>query len=267
VPIDRGLLRWTAFLVAVDVAVWVAAWLWYAHVPIVGVLGAWCAASLAVVCVLYARTALGHNGGPVLRGEVHRWLWPLLLPYLMVSLGLYVLARLGRREEVVCEVVPGVYLGPRLFDRERAKLEATGVYVVVDLTSELPVSRVYGRAPFTRVALPLLDRSVPDAQQLDALVDALAARVRKGERLFVHCAFGRGRSALVACALVIALGHANTADGSLERVKAARPAVRLRSDAREALRGFAARYEALATGGGRHPPATPPPPESATKTS
>ena len=33
-------------------------------------------------------------------------------------------ARRYRREEVVCEVMPGVYLGPRLFDRERDRLTA-----------------------------------------------------------------------------------------------------------------------------------------------
>lgn len=240
-PLDRGLLRWTAVLFAVDLATWLMAWMWLDLSLVVSGLAAWSALSLLVVCALYLGAAWGVRTGPYLKGE--RWpvLQPLLLPFRAVSVVIYALARRFRREEVVCEVMPRVFLGPRLFDREREKLDAQGVTVVFDLTSELLTSRAYSSAPFTREAHALLDRTFPSDADLDALVDRVLAHLRAGRGVFIHCAFGRGRSALLACAVVIASGHASSSEASIAKVKSARPSVSIRRDGVEVLRRFAAR--------------------------
>ncbi len=239
--VDRGLLRWTALLLAVDLATWLMAWMWLDLSLVVSALAAWSALSLLAVSGLYLATARGFNAGPFLKGERWAVLQPVFWPFRVVSQAIYALARRLRREEVVCEVMPGLYLGPKLFDAERSKLEGRGVTVVVDLTSELPTSRTYSTAPFERVGHALLDRTFPSDEALDALVDAVLAHLGAGRGVFVHCAFGRGRSALVACAVVLAAGHASTAEEALAKVKAARPAVSIRRDGVEVLRRFAAR--------------------------
>lgn len=243
-PIDRGLLRWTAVLVAVDLATWLMAWLWLDLSRVVSALAAWAALSLGAVSVLYVATAFGARAGPVLKGEQMPWLQPVFWPFRAVSVLIYGLARRWRREEVVCEVMPRVFLGPRLFDGEHEMLRARNVTAVMDLTCELPTSRVYASAPFERIGYALLDRSFPGDEELDALVAQVLVQVAAGKGVFIHCAFGRGRSALVACAVVIAAGYARGADDALARVKAARPAVRIRRDGVEVLRRFAARHDA-----------------------
>ena len=247
--VDRGLLRWTAVLFAVDLATWLMAWMWLDLSQVVSFLAAWAALSLLAVCALYLVTAFGSRAGPLLKGERYALLQPVFWPFRGVSQVIYALARKGRREEVVCEVMPGVYLGPRLFDAERAKLEGRDVTVVVDLTSELPTSRTYSREPFVRVSHALLDRTFPRDADLDMLVDVVMGHLRDGRKVFIHCAFGRGRSALLACAVVYAAGYAASADEALARVKAARPAVSIRRDGVDVLRRFAARRPSVSARG------------------
>jgi len=70
-------------------------------------------------------------------------------------------------------------------------------------------------------SFPLPDlEPAPSLDALDAVVQSLAARVRAGETLFVHCAYGRGRTGLVAAALLGALYSTLSADEALARVDA-----------------------------------------------
>jgi hypothetical protein len=239
---DRGLLRWTYVLIAVDLATWLMAWMWLDLSYVVSALAAWAALSLGAVSVLYIAAAYGHHTGPWLKGERAPWLQPVFFPFRAISVLIYVLARRSRTENVVCEVAPRVFLGPRLFDSERSALETVRVTAVMDLTSELPTSRVYSHSPFERLGYCLLDRSFPNDCDLDELVASVVSRATRDQGVFIHCAFGRGRSALVACAVVIALGVCTTAEESLAHVKRCRPAVRIRKDGVEILRRFAARH-------------------------
>jgi hypothetical protein len=246
--VDRGLLRWTYVLIAVDLATWLMAWLWLDLSLVVSALAAYSALSLGAVSALYVATAYGAEVAGVLQGARWPWLRWVFWPFRGVSWFIYATARRYRREEVVCEVMPGVFLGPRLFDRESERLTARRVTVVVDVTSELPASAVYSRPPFERITLPLLDRSFPNDRDLDALVDRVLAHVAGGRGVFIHCAFGRGRSALVACAAVIKSGRAKSAEDALAQVKAARPAVRIRADGVAVLRRYAARHAGVGEG-------------------
>lgn len=242
VPIDWGTVRWIALLFVTDVATWVLGLL---YVPLfwpIAVLAFWSALSLGAVIVLYAAVAFGHNPGAVLKGAKHWWLQPVFFPFRVVSWLVFAATRKTRREEVLCEVIPGVFLGPRLFPGERALLDAKGIRYIVDVTSEMPTAKVFSEAPFERYAAPLLDRVVVPDDELDRAVAWVLDKRARGERVFIHCAFGRGRSAQVACAAVIATGEAKTAEESLAIVLRARPSVRLRPEAMDGLRRFAERH-------------------------
>lgn len=246
---SRELLAWSALLMAVDAALWLTVGLWWPHAPVVAVLLAWSALSLLAVTALYVAAALGRDAGPVLQGARWPWAQPVFAPYRAVAYTLFALARWRRRGEVISEVAPGVFLGPRLFPGEEPELRRRGVTAVVDLTCELPVNRALAQPAYTRWSVPTLDRAHPVAAGHDDVVAQVAALVRKGERVYVHCAFGRGRSAAFVCAVLIDLGVCGSVDEAIAVVTKARPQVRVRGVQREGVARFAARRESSIAGG------------------
>lgn len=247
-PWSSGLLRWTALLLLVDAAAFLVALSFTQQgIPALTVLGyvsAWSALSLLAVCALYLVAARGGDPGPLLKGQRHGWLQGVFFPFRAVSYGVFAGARWARRNDVVSEVSPGVFLGPRLFPWEADGLRARGVTGVLDLTSELPTAAVFAREPFERHAVPTLDRAPPPPALMDAAVRWAVARVEAGQSVYVHCAFGRGRSATVAAAVLVALGRAPGAAEAVAMVAAARPSVRVKGEQFAALEAFVARRAA-----------------------
>ena len=91
-----------------------------------------------------------------------------------------------------------------------------GYDLVIDMTSEMPRCYRIGKAKY--VCLPNLD-GVP----LDRCM--LPFEVNRDMRILVHCAQGRGRSALMACLILLKLGYAATADEVVQLLKRSRPSV------------------------------------------
>lgn len=56
------------------------------------------------------------------------------------------------------------------------------------------------------LALPVADRTVPDLRAVQTLVSLIVQRLREGKGVAVHCRAGIGRSGLVVCCVLIALG-------------------------------------------------------------
>jgi hypothetical protein len=242
---SSGILRWTALLLLVDAAAFLAALTFTQQgmvaLTLIGVAGAWAALSLLAVCGLYLDAARGGDPGPVLQGARRPWLQPLFWPYRAVAYAVFAGARWWRRGDAISEVSPGLFLGVRLFPGESESLRARGVTVVLDLTSELPPAGVFARAPFTRHAVPTLDRAPPPTEVFDEAVRRAAEAITAGQSVYVHCAFGRGRSATVAAAVLVALGRAEDAEAAVAMVSAARPSVHIKGAQREALDGYVRR--------------------------
>jgi protein-tyrosine phosphatase len=57
--------------------------------------------------------------------------------------------------------------------------------------------------------------------------------------VYIHCAFGRGRSATVAAAVLLRLSHARNADEAVELLVRARPIVRVKGAQYIALARYA----------------------------
>jgi len=191
----------------------------------------WPAAVLFAVAIVYlirAPRALGKR----LDGSLAWWAWIVWAPILGYMRLLHELARTMTAEPVANEVVPGVWVGRR----PRRHELPPGVAIVVDLCAELPVAPgvAEGRAYLT---IPTLDATSPTPAEIVRAVEAMRA-VRGA--VFIHCAFGHGRSATVAAALLVCRGDA-TLDDVEQKLQAKRPRIGLNAIQRRALADAVAR--------------------------
>jgi protein-tyrosine phosphatase len=150
------------------------------------------------------------------------------LPYLLLTWFVWHVQRLLSREACCNEVAPGLWVGRRPSARELPP----DVGLVVDLTAEFAAPRRihHGR---TYLCLPVLDAYAPSEEALRQLVQKVVAWPGA---VYVHCAAGHGRSAMVAAAVLLTRGLAadvKQAEGLLRR---ARPGVRLTPAQRRLLR-------------------------------
>jgi protein-tyrosine phosphatase len=138
----------------------------------------------------------------------------LLLPFLLVQWVTWRVYTLLSREPAWHEIEPGLWLGRRASRRELPK----GVEVVVDLTEAFPKPRGYDGLDY--VALPTLDACPPPREATVALVRRLASCERG---LYIHCAQGHGRSALLVALLLVARGEVHGLEEAMAQLKAMRP--------------------------------------------
>lgn len=163
--------------------------------------------------------------------------WLVHWPYLALTALSYRLAvQLSREPAFVC-VAPNVFLGRRLTDREAQRAGAAGWVAVLDLAAELTEPPALRAVPAYR-SLPVLDATAMSTEQLRSAVAWVTERTAIGP-VYVHCALGHGRSALVVAAYLLAVGIAPDPMAALERLRRLRPGVRLNQAQRTALNAFA----------------------------
>ena len=85
--------------------------------------------------------------------------------------------------------------------------------------------------------IPLLDLTAPTEYQLRAAVAFITREVARGT-VYIHCKIGFSRSAAVAGAYLLASRNATTVDEAVARLRKVRPAIVIRPEAMEAIRGF-----------------------------
>lgn len=178
----------------------------------------WLGVSLALLLLAYAVMRPGLFGKRP-DGTLPWWAWPTMGPVIVVLLALWHVARWLSWEPCCHEVAPGVWLGRRPLAEELP----AGVTMVVDLIAELPAAPGVA-AGREYVCLPVLDTTAPPLGELCQLLDRLEAH-RGG--VYIHCAQGRGRSALVAAALLMRRGIASSPREAVEILKRVRAMVSL----------------------------------------
>ena len=219
----------TAALVAVLASEWS---LWPLRVA-----GAAAALSLVLVAVAY------FGAGPRLlfkrtSGRRHPLAWLVHWPYFALTAFSYRLLRFfARREGAYVEVAPNVFLGCRLTSREARRAEVRGWVAVLDLAAELPEPRSLRELTNYR-SLPVLDATAMSLEQLRDAVEWLKRHAASGP-VYVHCAIGHGRSALVVAAYLVAIGLTADAKTAVKQLRQLRPGVRLNRPQRRALAQFA----------------------------
>jgi predicted protein tyrosine phosphatase len=145
-------------------------------------------------------------------------------------------------------VTPQLAVGGSVPMEEAARLaREQGVTRVVDLRGECcDDERVLQRHGMTLLRLPTEDRCAVSQQALDEGVAFIAAEIRSGEKVFVHCEYGIGRSALLALCVLSAQGCEPVE--ALRRLKGARWKVSPSPEQLEAFRAWVERH------GGAAPP-------------
>ncbi len=143
----------------------------------------------------------------------------LLLPYLLLTWLIWYCQTRFSHEALCDEIAPKLWLGRRCSSNEIPP----DVTLIVDLTSEFsePPALLTSRA---YLCLPTLDNTVPESKAFKEVVQKIAGW--EGG-VYVHCALGHGRSALVAAAILMVRGLAGSPEEALAQVKQARPRVKL----------------------------------------
>jgi protein-tyrosine phosphatase len=124
-----------------------------------------------------------------------------------------------RREPCFQEAAPDLYVGrwPRPSELPE------GCRLVVDLTTEFPEARAITRdRPY--LSLPILNRHVPSAE---AMLSVLRALADFEGPVYVHCGAGRGRTAMLAAALLVLRGHCPDLDAAEALLRQRRPGVHI----------------------------------------
>lgn len=208
--------------VFVALAIWTRVWilLWPAVVLV----------AVAIVYLAQAPAAFGKRPG----GTLAWWAWLAWAPIFGYMRLLHELARSLTDEPVGNEVAPGVWVGRR---PRRHELPA-GIAIVVDLCAELPAAPGVA-ASHRYLAIPTLDATAPSPAEIVRAVDAVLAAPGAA---FIHCAFGHGRSATIAAALLVRRGDA-TLDDVERMLRAARPRIGLNAHQRRALAEAVARMQ------------------------
>jgi protein-tyrosine phosphatase len=162
------------------------------------------------------------------------WAVLLLLPYLLLTWASWHMQRLLSREPCCNEVAPGLWIGRRVFAKELP----SEVSLIVDLTVEFAEPRGV-RAGRSYVCLPILDALVPAERPLRELVERIAAWPGT---VYIHCALGHGRSALVAAAVLLKRQLAADAQRAEALIRQVRPTVRLTPSQRRLLERIAVEH-------------------------
>jgi membrane-associated phospholipid phosphatase len=191
----------------------------------------WPAVSLVIVAGAYfglhAGIARKHDGRLPLAARI------LLAPWLIgqqLSLMYY------RRHCLPWnEIVPNVWIGRRLNDREAAMAVKQGVTAVLDLTAECSEAGPFLALEYLN--LQVLDLTAPTSEQLHAAADFINTHRETGA-VYVHCKIGYSRSAASVGAWLLDAGLAATAEEAVALLRAARPTLVVRPEAWGALREF-----------------------------
>jgi predicted protein tyrosine phosphatase len=142
-------------------------------------------------------------------------------------------------------VAPGLAVGACFPVEGAARLAADhGITRVVDVRVERcddeAVLRLHG---IRLLHLPTADTRAISQARLAHGVAFVVEGLELGERVLVHCQYGIGRSALLACCVLVARGASPLA--ALEAAKRARPVISPSPDQLGALAAFAARLKAV----------------------
>ena len=134
------------------------------------------------------------------------------------------------------QIMPGLRLGRMLSNREAQQQIDTGVTAVLDLTCEHDETKRFRRLPGYH-NIQVLDLTLPAMNVMDEAVRFVRDQMDDGE-VFLHCAIGHGRSAIVATAVLMVSDESLDVDEACHHVKTLRPRAKLPPHVRHHLQCY-----------------------------
>ena len=103
------------------------------------------------------------------------------------------------------QMAPQIWMGGApTYDRDYDYLLETDIKAVVDIREEREDDRqLYSQNDIDYLKLKVLDVMVPSAEQLDQGTTFIHQHVEAGDKVLIHCAKGRGRSATMMAAYLM----------------------------------------------------------------
>lgn len=189
--------------------------------------------------IAFGGVALGYGvlGAKVFgkRGaKISWWSWLLFWPYFALNYVSLWFFRRASKENIADEVVPGLWIGSRLWTRDEKLLPT--FLAVLDLTAEWSEVAFLQAAP-SYLCVPVLDTTAPTLDELHRGVEFLSLHHARGT-IYVHCALGHGRSATFIAAYLLSSQQASSIEEALIHLRKIRSAVDLHPAQNVALQQY-----------------------------
>lgn len=157
-------------------------------------------------------------------GDFPWWSRLVFYPYMFPARGYIFWRRKVTNEPLYNKICEGIYVGGWPFLPEDVP---PGEPAIVDCTCELPRSACVRDLPY--LCIPTWDSRCPYAEDIESAVRWASLRRQEKRPVFIHCAFGHGRSVTVTCALLVSLGLARTWKDAEKMIQGSRPRIRMNS--------------------------------------
>lgn len=144
------------------------------------------------------------------------------------------LRRLLSQEEPYSEICEDVYVGgwPSSIDKFPPRNPA-----IIDCTCEFPRKSELSSNGY--LCIPTWDTRSPQPSEIESAVKWACRKRALGVPVFIHCAYGHGRSVAVMCAVLVALGVVDDWKDAEKLIRKRRPYIRMNSLHRNALEEWA----------------------------
>ncbi|GER51216.1 dual specificity protein phosphataseDiacylglycerol kinase [Striga asiatica] len=163
-------------------------------------------------------------------GKIPIWSLILFSPHLYFVRAFSALRRLTTGDPPYTEIFEGLYVGGWPYSPEKCP---PGKPAIIDCTCELP--RKEELSGHAYLCIPTWDTRSPHPAEIERAVNWACRKRAQKVPVFIHCAYGHGRSVAVMCALLVALGLAEDWKSAEKMVKEKRPSIRMNALHRKAL--------------------------------
>lgn len=163
-------------------------------------------------------------------GKFPLWSYVMFGPFLYFVRIFSFIRRFTSREDPYTEVSEGLYVGGWPYAPDKLP---PGNPAIIDCTCELPRKEEFFKNAY--LCVPTWDTRSPDPGEIEVAVKWACRKRAQKIPVFIHCAYGHGRSVTVMCALLVELGLADDWKSAEKLIKEKRPYIRLNRLHRRAL--------------------------------
>ncbi|KAJ6767646.1 hypothetical protein OIU74_021502 [Salix koriyanagi] len=151
-------------------------------------------------------------------------------PYLYFVRIFSFLRRFTSGEEPYNEICEGVYVGGLPYSVDKLP---PGNPAIIDCTCEFPRKEEFKGHSY--LCLPTWDTRAPQPGEIESAVKWAIRKRAQNVPVYIHCAYGHGRSVAVMCALLVALGVVEDWKKAEQLISERRPYISMNSDHYKAL--------------------------------